>query len=228
MTSHKVNNENGNVLIIILLAIVLIGALTVAIQGTSKQNAHIDNETLILRISEVQRYAAELERGITFIMQNGFSESDIRFSHPNANSDYGDLPADADKSDQLFDREGGAAKYRLPPKNINDGSQWEFYGHTALPEAGSNAAELIAVLPNVTLSFCKKINSIIGYDATQLSDDGTCINGGTAERFNDTNQFSALPNTVTAATFSLKPSMQGCVLCTSDNSFNFFHVLMAR
>ncbi len=220
--------QRGNVLVIVLLAIVLIGALTVAIQGSSNQNSHIDNETLILRISEVQRYVGELERGVGFIMQNGFSESDIRFAHPNANSDYGDLSADTDKSDQLFAREGGAAKYRLPPKNINDGSAWEFYGHTALPEVGSDEAELIAVLPNVTKAFCEKINSVIGYDTTQPSDSATCIKGSASDRFDDSTQFSSSPNTVTEATFSLKPSMQGCVQCTSDNSYNFFYVLMAR
>ncbi len=228
MNKHKINNESGNVLIIILLAIVLIGALTIAIQGTSNQNAHIDNETLILRISEVKRYASELERGVTFIMQNGFSESDIRFSHPNAHADYGDLSADTDKTDQLFDREGGAAKYRDAPSGINDGSSWEFYGHTSLPEVGSDTAELIAVLPNVTQGFCEKINQSIGYDATQPSDSSTCINGGAAARFDAGTQFSSPPNTVTSASFSLKPSVQGCVQCTSDSNYHYYYVLMAR
>ncbi len=224
----KDSNQSGNVLVIILLAVVLIGALTAALQGTSQQSSHIDNETLILRISEVQRYASELERGVAFIIQNGFSESDIRFAHPDAHSDYGDLGADSDKSDQLFAREGGAAKYRSPPIDVNDGSAWEFYGNTALPEVGSDRAELIAVLPNVTQAFCEKVNSIIGYDSTQPTDSAICINSGAAQRFDDGTQFSASPNTVTSATFSLKPSMSGCLQCSSDNSYHFFHVLMAR
>ncbi len=222
------DGQSGNVLIIILLAIALIGALTVALQGSSQQSSHIDNETLILRISETQRYASELERGVTFIMQNGFSENDIRFAHPDAHSDYGDLGADTDKSDQLFDRIGGAARYRPPPKDVNDGSAWEFYGNTALPEVGSSRAELIAVLPNVTQAFCEKANSLIGYDATQPTDPATCINSGASERFDGGTQFASSPNTVTEATFSLKPSMSGCVQCSSDSSYHFFHVLMAR
>ncbi len=230
--NNNQSNQNGNVMVIILLAIVLLGALSVALQGTSSQNAHIDNETLIIRASEVQRYASELERGVSFIMQNGFSESDIRFAHPDANADYGDLSADSDKSDQLFSREGGAAKYRPPPDGINDGSLWEFYGNTALPEVGSNAADLIAVLPNVTQAFCEKINAVIGYDTTiQPTDSATCINSGAAARFDDSTQFALglnAVNTVVEATFSLKPSMSGCVQCTSDNSYHFFHVLMAR
>ncbi len=225
---HKYKSQSGNVLIIILLAIVLIGALTAALQGTSQQSSHIDNETLVLRISEVQRYASELERGVTFIMQNGFSESDIRFAHPDAHTDYGDLGADTDKSDQMFDRIGGGARYRLHPKDVNDGSAWEFYGNTALPDVGSSRAELIAVLPNVTQAFCEKANSMIGYGATQPIDPATCINSGASERFDGGMQFASSPNTVTEATFSLKPSLSGCVQCSSDSSYHFFHVLMAR
>ncbi|PCJ99357.1 MAG: hypothetical protein COA45_04780 [Zetaproteobacteria bacterium] len=227
-TNHKNQYQSGNVLFIILLAVALIGALTVAIQGTSQQSGHIDKETLILRVSEIQRYAAELERGVNFIMQNGYSENDIRFSHPNAHSDYGDLGADSDKSDQMFDRIGGAAYYRTPPKGINDGSAWEFYGHTALPHVGSDRAELIVVLPNITQAFCERINNIIGYDATQPTDSSTCIHGGAAQRFDNTTQFPSSPNTVTDTTFSIKPSVQGCVQCSSDNSYHFFYVLMSR
>lgn len=226
--SNKTNSESGNILIIILLAIALIGALTAALQGTSRQSSHIDNETLILRISEAQQYSSELERAVTFIMQNGFSESDIRFAHPDAHADYGDLGADTDTSDQIFSRDGGGAGYRLPPTDANDGSAWEFYGNTAMPDVGSSRAELIAVLPNVTQAFCEKANSIIGYDSTQPIDSATCINSGATSRFDDGTQFASSPNTVTDATFSLKPSMSGCVQCSSDSSYNFFHVLMSR
>ena len=48
--------ESGNVLIIILLAIVLIGALTAAIQNSSQSGANIDKETLLLRATEIQNY----------------------------------------------------------------------------------------------------------------------------------------------------------------------------
>lgn len=222
------NKESGNVLVIILLAVVLIGALTAAIQGTSQHGANIDKETLILRATELQQQAAEFERGITFIMQNGFSEVDIRFSHPDAHADYGDLGADTDKSDQLFAREGGGSYYRTPPEDINDGSAWEFYGNTAFPDVGSASAELIAILPNVTQEFCLKINEIIGYDATQPTDTVACLYDGAVSRFDAGTQFSSSPNTVDPTSFSLKPSMQACIQCSSDSSYHFYHVLMAR
>ncbi|MBI1300819.1 MAG: hypothetical protein GC137_04080 [Alphaproteobacteria bacterium] len=225
--AEKHNPESGNILFIILLAVALIGALTVAIQGSSQQTGNIDRETLIIKTSEIQRYAGEMARGIAFIMQNGHSEADIRFSHPDADTDYGDLSADSDRSDQLFDRTGGAVHYRQPPSDLNDGSAWEFYGHTALPDVGSDEADLIAVLPNVTEEFCVYVNGALGYDtATQPADTGTCVNGGDSERFDNGTQFSSSPNTVTDATFTFRPSSQGCVQCGTD--FHYFYVLMAR
>lgn len=225
--SSLLEQEGGNVLIFILLAIVLIGALTAAIQSTSNHTANIDKETVILRLTEAQRTASEISRAVTYIMQNGKSESDIRFSSPDADVEYGDLDADTDKTDQVFHRDGGAAIYPAPPSDINDGSQWEFYGNTSLPAVGTDAPELIAVLPNVTQAFCTAINSSLGYSSVQPEDSGTCLNTGSPARFGDSNQFDSSPNTVSEATFSITPATQGCVQC-ADNSYHYFYVLMAR
>lgn len=250
------NAERGNVLFMILIAIVLIGLLTAAIQTTSRPDGNnIDKETLVIRATEVQRYASELERAVRFIMENGKSEVDVRFAHPNANSDYGDLSADTDKSDQVFAREGGAANYRDPPDGINDGSAWEFYGGTHIPGVGrSDRAELVAVLPHITQAFCDKINEINEQDGSVLdtgstaasgSSPGNCVNIGALGRFDDARQFYTTINTMdeTDASFehdpntdAPRPAMQACVTCSVDtdsdgstaDELHFYHVLMAR
>ena len=241
IVSDKRHSERGNMLFIILIALVLVGALTAAIMDSgSGEGANIDSETLIIRASEVQRYASELERGILFMMQNDLSESDIRFAHPSAHSDYGDLSADADPSDQMFHRDGGGAAYRTPPTGTNDGSAWEFYGSTNLPNVGSDAAELTAVLPNVTQQFCDKMNSINGQSGTPSdnnSDAGpTCVHSGAASRFDNGQQFysGVNVNNVLPATFEQDPvtsaariALQACVTC-QDGTRHVYHVLMAR
>lgn len=162
-------------------------------------------------------------------MNNGKSENDIRFSHTNANIDYGDLSADTDPSDQVFHRQGGGVTYRTAPEGVNDGSKWEFYGNTALPEVGTSESDLIAVLPNVTAVFCQQINKSIGYtEGTQPVDTGTCLNTGASARFDNGTQFSASPNTTDETSFSLKPALQGCVLCSGTGQYNYYTVLLAR
>ncbi|MCB9988168.1 MAG: hypothetical protein H6868_02405 [Rhodospirillales bacterium] len=218
--------ESGNVIFFILLAIVLIGLVTAALRSGGDEGSNIDRENLVIKTTQVRQYAGELERAVVFVMQNGISEVDIRFAHPDAPSDYGDITVNP--TNQVFGRTGGGAEYRQPPSGLNDGSNWEFYGGTHMPDVGSSRAELIAVMPNVTQEFCDKINEMDGYDsAVQPTDGGTCLYSGTSGRFGDATQFSGAPNTTTEATFTVKPAMQGCVEC-ADNSLHFFHVLMAR
>ncbi|MFP4097718.1 MAG: hypothetical protein ACLFP8_05325 [Alphaproteobacteria bacterium] len=224
---RQAHEQRGNVLIIILIAIALIAALSVAIQGSSTNNAQIDKETLILRVTQIRQYASELERGIVYVMQNGISENDIRFSHPLAPASYGDLSADADQSDQLFSIRGGGAQYRAPPQDISGAENWEFFGQSALPGVGSDEAELIAVLPDVTMDFCAMMNKSIGYEG-QPEDSGTCLKAPNSKRFGDGEQFSSSPNTTEEDSFSIVPAKQGCVQCTSSGAYHFYHVLMSR
>lgn len=224
------NSENGNILIIILLAVFLIGALTFAIQGTLNTTATIDKETLLLRATDVKNYGSELQRGVQYILNNGVSEEDIRFSHPNAHADYGDLSADTNPEDQLFHKNGGGVTYQSAPAGINDGSKWEFYGSSHLPEVGSDAADLIAVLPNVTAAFCTQINKNIGFDINTIPQDtGACLYDGATSRFDQTTHFDNSPNSVNEATFSIKPALQGCVYCNgAGGGYHYYMVLLAR
>jgi hypothetical protein len=242
--------ERGNMLFMILIAVVLIGLLTAAIMSTSTTDgANIDNETLVIRASEIQRTASEFERAVLFIISNRKSESDIRFAHPANHTDYGDLAADTDPSDQVFHANGGGAAYREPPPDIQTaaGGKWEFYGGTAIPGVGTDKADLIAVLPNVTQQFCNKINELNGQPVTPTPEDtgataagvgtaGDCLNFGALGRFDGTQQFYDTPNTVDETTFAqdsntsaARPALQACVKCDiGPDALHFYHVLLAR
>lgn len=232
-------------LFMILIAIVLIGLLSAVILRTGNgESANIDKETLAIRASEVQRYASELERGVRYILQNGKSEADIRFAHPSASADYGDLSADADPTDQVFHKDGGGADYKAPPAGITNSTvAWEFYGGTAIPGAGSDRADLVAVLPDVTQQFCDKINALNGQSTPQDTGGvaaagasaGDCVFMGAAGRFRDARQFYATPNTMSLATFAQDPetstartALEACVVCTTDSKRHYYHVLLAR
>ncbi len=239
------NTERGNILFMVLIAVALIGLLTAAIMNTGGgESANIDDEKLVIRASEVQRHASELERAVLFIMNNGKSEAELRFMHPDAPSSYGDLSSDTDPSDQVFHQSGGGAGYKAAPEDVNDGSRWEFYGGTAIPGVGSDRAELIAVLPNVTQQFCEHINRLAGQTGTPEDtgaglasggSPGSCLNLGANGRFTDSRQFYATPNTVDEATFEqdpeiseARPALQACVHCAADNQNHYYQVLLAR
>ncbi len=222
----KPSPQSGNVLFFILIAIFLMGILTVAIQMSSQSgNENIDEETMSIRFSQIKQHTAEMENAVRFVFDNGFSETDIRFAHPDAHSDYGDITDTPGR--QIFSPSGGGATYRLSPDSVNDGSEWEFYGGTSMPDVGSDEAELIAVLPNVTSAFCDLVNRSLGY-STQPQDTSTCVNEGAAGRFDDGTQFSSTPNTVNTGSFTKTPALKACVECAVDGSLHYVHVLMTR
>jgi len=156
--------ESGNILIYILGAIFLLGLLVVMVKGSSTPGSNIDRETLIIRISEVQAYSQELERAVAYIIRNGHSETEIRFSHPDADVAYGDITDTPSR--QVFAVEGGAAKYRAPPENIQTTpTDWLFTAANSVGTVGSGnvntnlGTDLIAMLPNVTRDFCAQISA---------------------------------------------------------------------
>jgi hypothetical protein len=227
------NRESGNVIAFILVAIVLIGIVTAAIRGGGNEGGNIDKEQVLIKTTQLLQYAAELERGVQYMMQSGtVSESDIRFAHADAPVDYGN-DFNINPQAQMFHRDGGGAGYRVPVGDINNGDQWEFYGHTALPGVGTDRADLIAVLPNLTQEACDKVNEMTGYEAVDQPEDNgaggsfNCIYGGEANRFDDSVQFSPSPNTVDEASFTVLPASRACVKC-SDDSLHFYQVILAR
>ncbi len=225
--------ESGNVIFFILLAVFLIGLVTAALRSGG-EGANIDKETILIRASQVRQYASELERGVAFIMREGHSESDIRFAHPNAHTDYGDITNNP--ATQVFSETGGGVEYMLPFSDISSATYWEFYGNTHAPDVGADNAgderpELIAVLPNVTEAFCIRINAMNDQNATPKEDAGCDINN-TALRFSSSTLYqdgavNVLDNDPVTS-FTAKPAMQACVQCGGGASYHFYHVLLAR
>ena len=158
--------ERGNMLIYILGAIFLMGILLVVIRGSGQQGNNIDEEALMIRVSEVQRYGADLENAVRMIMQNGYSEADLRFAATNAASAYGLITDDPGR--QVFSSEGGAARYRDPPAGIQSTvTPWVFTASDEVSGVGTTCGsadclDIIAVLPNVTQAFCYAMNERLG------------------------------------------------------------------
>jgi hypothetical protein len=221
-------NESGNIIFFILIAIVLIGLVTAALRSGGLESATTDREDLTIKVSQARQDASEMEHAINLVIQNGISENDISFASPDTPSDYGTY--NASPAAEVFNPKGGGAIYRTPPSGTNDGSGWEFYGTTALPDVGSDKPDLVAVLPHVTQDFCSQINKINGQTAQQPTDLNACVNAGSTLRFGSGTHFlTAGVNTMDEATFTAKPAGEACVQCDAGgNTYNYYHLLMAR
>jgi hypothetical protein len=219
--------QAGNVMFYILIAIVLIAAVTVAMKRGGGEGSNIDSEQTVIIASQIKQYASELERGVDIMIHNGVSESDIRFAYPTAPAVYGDITDTPGR--QAFSRKGGGVQYQSATNGANDGSAWEFYATSHAPQTGSaDKSSLMAVLPHVTEAVCNKLNDMIGYTGgTHPADTGACVYTGATGRFAGTYDDSGSENTFDETTFSMKPAPEACVVC-DDGKYYYYHVLIAR
>ncbi len=226
-------DEAGNILIYILGAIFLLGLLVVIVKGSSTPGSNIDKETLFIQASEVQSYGQELERAVAYIMRNGHSEADIRFSHPDADSAYGDITDTPTR--QIFATTGGGARYKEPPDGIQTTTtQWFFSGANRVPDLGSNlaaagSADLIAVLQNVSEEFCLVINE--KNDITNPADAPPQDNGSVELTTEFVGNYSASQLIEDGGGLYFNNELEGCFEgggTPAAGTYHYYRVLLAR
>lgn len=223
----------GNMFVYILGAIFLMGILIVASKGNMQEGVGIDEERAVLSVTRVQRYVSEINSGVNAILSNGYSETDLRFALPETTGPYGDI--ENDRKRQVFAPEGGNVEYQLPPAGVNDGTPWQFYANTHITDIGTDLstnkkAELLAVLPNVTKSFCGAVNSAANQkiDLSLATDpsSGGCVYDSTV--FTGAYGSGAGVNTPDPTKFTSHPAYEACVKCESDGKFHYYRVLLGR
>ncbi|MGB0719509.1 MAG: hypothetical protein ACPGRX_03495 [Bdellovibrionales bacterium] len=167
------STQNGNVLFFILIAVVLLGLLTMILsRGGSSVDQAGDYEQQSIKINEALRFAKGLETAVQQMLLNGISENDISFDNTTTANDYTNANCD-DSSDRnypaclIFDAQGAGLNYKAPPSGINDGSEWIITGALRITgmetdTASASASDLVLILPNVDLADCVAINNLAG------------------------------------------------------------------
>ncbi len=214
-------NQSGNAFFYILIAIVLIGLLTAALRSDKGgTNENIDKEAASLQANRIMQYAAEVERGVRFLLDNGASEADLRFAFPGANASYGvitDTP-----SNQVFSMQGAKVPYRQPPANSTTAAaNYEYTAGIAIYGMGSNKADLVLTLSSVALPVCTAINQRLGI--TTMPQASNCpVTAG----FSGT--YEASPVTLTYAVTPTSPVLQTCLYCSNLSAYVYAYTLLAR
>ena len=170
-------SESGNILVIILVAIALLAGLTMTLMRSDVTDADsVAPEQAKVIASQVMAQARGVEQAVQTLIQKGCSEQTISFENDIV-AGYANAGAPADNSCHVFERAGAGLPWPTPPAQANDGSAWRMLGGNAvggvsLTDDGSCASgciDLIAVLPNVTLSVCKQLNGLAGTTAATAS-----------------------------------------------------------
>lgn len=118
--------QNGNALIFILIAIVLLGLLTVTLSRSGdSSNDTGDFEQNQIAASEILSYAKSIENAVQSLLARGCSENELSFWHDSdgngtedGSDDYYNANSPTDRSCHVFDVAGAGMTYQSPQKNI--------------------------------------------------------------------------------------------------------------
>ena len=160
------NQESGNVLFLILIAVALFAALSYAVTSSTRSQGDSGKEGTLITSAAITQYPSSVIIDLRRMIFSGVSADEVRFNKP----------ADFDKLDSpelgVFHPSGGSATYVPAAADAmqNDkAGEWTFNAEMEVPDIsttneGSN--DIIAYLVGIKKSVCSKINLEYGLGAT--------------------------------------------------------------
>lgn len=164
---NQMNAERGNVLFLILIAVVLFAALSYAVTQSSRTGGgDAGRETNLISSAEISQYPAAVKTAIVRMIINGTTYEQLKFNPPSAFSGLG-----ANLSQGVFHPSGGASVFQnAQPDAMVSGTPgvWYFNPNFEVENIGTTSAgspdgnEFIAFLPGLKKAICSRINEELG------------------------------------------------------------------
>jgi hypothetical protein len=179
------NNQKGNVLFLILIAVALFAALSYAVTQSSRSGGDASRETNILNAAQLTQYPTSIRTAVLRLVIDGYQDTNILFNPP------ADITTSEDY--EVFATVGGGAIHQNAPGEVmqtggvNEDGTWYLNMDFEVPELGREADantagnELIAFLPGITESVCTRINveaGVIGSSTTANPTFGSDVVNG--------------------------------------------------
>lgn len=235
------NKQSGNALWFILIAIGLLGLLTVSLSrsgsGTNDTGSFEQNQIIA---SEILTYAKSIENAVQSLLARGCSENEISFEN-SVVAGYENPNSPTDKSCHVFDVAGAGMTYEAPKekwldKSKNSEPSFQELVITGLARVdtiggslcgGVQCAELLFYIPYLKQEICSSLNQYLNLNVDLSSDEGIQDLGPSAPDFfvgDFTNDKGFIGNQEAA----LIGENSGCLYRGFRNNFAFYHVLHAR
>lgn len=174
-TRQTRQNEQGNVLFLILIAVALFAALSYAVtQSTRSGGGSAEKETAILNSASMTQYPTSIRTSLVRMILAGTGVDNLEFNPP---SDFASVTSN---TVSVFHPDGGGAVFQSAATDLmangNQGT-WTFNANFNVPEIGISTAgagnDVIAFLRGVTTSVCTRANTELGVTTTNCA-----LNGG--------------------------------------------------
>lgn len=243
--AFRTASHSGNALIFILIAIALLGLLTVSMSRSgSNTNDTGSYERDQIAASEILTYAKSIENAVQSLLARDCSENEISFEN-NLVAGYENLNAPNDNSCHIFNVAGAGLTYQNPNTEwlvsslTGNDSFGDYYvsGTTCVYDLGSFGAcwnngtssdeELILFLPYLKENICKALSSQLINQSTLVLD--------ALNQIDDTKKFTGMMiddnDAINANGHRGKPSNcyeQNGSVNPPSGTYVFYHVLHAR
>ena len=166
MYQHQTRQaESGNVLFLILIAVVLFAALSYAVTSSTRSNNNNNESIDIIGSAQLNQFPTSLRIAIMQMLIQGTDAIELEFNAPENFDDINSIPA------AVFHPQGGGLEYqRGAPDLMASGNQgmWHFNAEFEIDNIGLDATtdlsgnDIIAFLPGIKRGVCSKINEKAG------------------------------------------------------------------
>lgn len=221
--------ESGSAFFIILVVVVLFAALSYAVSRDNGGTKSLSQERVRLLASEILDTGNRLSDAVARMRLHGIADTAVSFENGGSFINAGCL----NDTCKVFSS-GGGLDVESAPVGANGGEAWGFTGDLAITNAGTSAADLVALLPNISADVCHRINVLTGIEAESDSPPSLATSYVTTEF---TGSYNGTPLAVTNAAINGQKS--GCFEADMSGSaipsisggsgiYVFFQVLAPR
>jgi hypothetical protein len=167
-------NQKGNVLFMIMIAVMLFAALTYAITSGSRGTSTMDRERGTISATDYMSYGATMEKMTTRMLGDDISENGISFENTvwkfyDGNNVMGANAACTNDACKMFNASGGGLGARIFKVNEvalpADGDIQSGHGGVyalKVSGVGTAAADLVLMIAVLDANTCKQINTNLG------------------------------------------------------------------
>ncbi len=170
------NNQRGNILFLILLAVVLFAALSYAVTSSQRGGGNdASNEKIQAQAAELMNYFASLDLGVQrMLTTGGIKDYELNFFNPGNQYIFGSLDNTncTETRCRVFDPAGGGvigkrmnAFVRNPATAAADGLDLPRLAYFTAPGNATDASDIVLWIGGVTSALCKEINKRAGLPA---------------------------------------------------------------
>lgn len=240
--------QAGNVMMLILVAVILFAALGYVIAQSTRAPAGGAGaeENTSLRASQITQYGVYLEQSIMRMTMASIPAEQLCFDHDGwGHDDYNHSGCLTEKN-QIFSTlpDSGNVSWAQPPAGSNDGSPWYIPADVCVPGVGrslvancntdgtGNSEDIVAILPNVDRAVCLALNTKLHIENPNGSPPragGVLYTSGHyfAGSFADGGSIDSAGSDAAI----LRGRTYGCVEGAGTppvGTYHFYHVLLAR